>query len=155
MEVQQDQFEKTVNTFIESLENYFAKLTKTAAQTSPPFVKSQEQLELNDCTGMIGISGNKKGFVYISGDLDMFEELIKRYVGLKNPSTNNMLDMAGELANVVSGNVRETYGKDFMISVPVVFRGKPEQLKFPDDVPIYVIPIKWNGFDARMVVGIK
>ena len=154
MDTRQDQFEKTVNTFIESVEKYFTTLTHEQVLTSPPFVKSADLLMLKECTGMIGISGKKKGMVYISGDLDLYETLIRQYVGLPNPTEGNKLDMAGEVANVVAGNVRETYGKDFMISVPVVFQGKPETLKFPDDIPIYIIPFQWKEHEAYMVVGI-
>ncbi|WP_258104644.1 chemotaxis protein CheX [Marinoscillum sp. MHG1-6] len=155
MDVQQLAFEKTVNVFINSLSNYFLKLTKKPIKTYAPFVKEPEDLIMKECTGMIGISGNKKGLIYISGDMGMFEDLIKQYVGLNSPTANDMLDMAGEVSNVVAGNVRETYGHEFMISIPVVFKGTPDRLKFPDDVPIYVIPMSWNGHEAFMVVGIK
>ena len=149
-----EQFEKTVNVFIDSIENYFSKLTGIEVKTHPPYVKSPDQLILNECTGMIGISGIKKGFIYISGSQEMYRELIRVYVGLDNPKESDMLDMCGELSNVVSGNVRETYGEDFMISVPIVFQGKPNSLKFPNNVPIYVIPFSWNGLEAYMVVGL-
>lgn len=154
MSTQKEQFEKTVNVFISSIENYFSKLTKIPITTKPPFVKTPDELLLKECTGMIGVSGVKKGFIYISGDMELFQDLIRRYVKLNDPTENNMLDMAGELSNVVSGNVRETYGDEFMISVPIVFKGKPDNLRFPDDVPIYVIPFNWNNFEAYMVVGL-
>lgn len=151
----QEQFEKTVNVFIDSINNYFQTLTSLDVDTKPPFVKTPELLLLKECTGMIGVSGIKRGFIYISGDMEMYADLIRRYVGLKAPDEKDILDMAGELSNVVSGNVRETYGDDFMISVPIVFKGTPDNLYFPDDVPIYVIPVEWNGYEAYMVVGLK
>ena len=152
---QQEQFEKTVNVFIESIDNYFTTLTDMPVITKPPFVKEPELLLLKECTGMIGVSGIKKGFIYISGSTELYEDLIRRYVGLSSPDERDILDMAGELSNVVSGNVRETYGDDFMISVPIVFKGTPDNLYFPDDVPIYVIPVEWNSYEAYMVVGLK
>lgn len=155
MSIQEEQFEKTANAFIESLERYFNKLTKSNVETYAPYVKSPEELVLKECTGMIGIAGIKKGFIYISGDLAMFEEVIKTYVGYQNPQKNDMLDMAGELSNVVAGNVREVYGEEFLISVPVVFEGKPKNLHFPDEAPIYVIPMKWRSFEAFMVLSIQ
>ncbi|MEL6558256.1 MAG: chemotaxis protein CheX [Bacteroidota bacterium] len=151
----EEQFEKTVNIFIDSIDNYFTKLTQSPVETFAPFVKKPEELLLRECTGMIGIAGVKKGLVYISGDLAMYEELIKDYVGYQSPKENDMLDMAGELSNVVAGNVREVYGDSFLISVPIVFKGKPDNLRFPDNVPIYVIPFKWRSYQAYMVVGIQ
>lgn len=155
MSHQEEQFEKTVNIFIDSIDNYFTKLTESPVETFVPYVKKPEELVLGECTGMIGIAGIKKGLVYISGDMELYRELIRDYVGLKDPKENDMLDMAGELSNVVAGNVREVYGDSFLISVPVVFKGKPDSLRFPENVPIYVIPFKWRIYKAYMVVGIQ
>ena len=154
MSTNKEQFEKTVNVFINSIENYFNTLTGISVTTNAPFVKTPDQLLLKECTGMIGVSGIKKGFIYISGSLEMYKDIIQRYVGLSSPTEDDMLDMSGELSNVVSGNVRETYGDEFMISVPIVFKGKPASIKFPNDVPIYVIPFAWNTYEAYMVVGL-
>ncbi|MEQ9305613.1 MAG: chemotaxis protein CheX, partial [Marinoscillum sp.] len=112
-------------------------------------------LVLKDYTGMIGISGNRKGFVYISADRDMYEDLIKIFIGIDDPSDEDILDMAGEISNVVAGNVRANLGANFMISVPVVFQGMPAQLKIPDDISIYVIPIIWNSHEAFVVIGLQ
>lgn len=155
MDIQLMEFEKTVNVFINSLSNYFLKLTKKEVKTYPPYEKKPDELVMKECTGMIGISGSKKGLVYISGDTGMFAEIIKQYVKLQSPREEDMLDMAGEVCNVVAGNVREQYGHEFMITIPIVFKGMPEALKFPSGVPIYVIPMEWNGFEAYMVVAIK
>ena len=155
METSTENFEKTVQVFINSLEHYFLHLTNLPVKTDAPYVKPEEELTLKECTGVIGVSGIKKGYIYISSSLDLFEDLIKRYVGLKSPSESDKLDMAGELANVVAGNVKETYGEDFMISVPMVFKGKPGSLRFPKEVPIYVIPVKWNEHEAYMVIALK
>lgn len=155
MNTQQIEFEKTVNVFINSLNNYFQRLTKKQVRTQAPFIKEPEDLVMKECTGMIGISGSKKGLIYISGSRDMFRDLIRLYVGINDPTPNDLLDMAGELSNVVAGNVREVYGHEFMISIPIVFQGTPERLRFPEDVQVYVIPLTWNGHEAYMVVGIK
>lgn len=155
MDSKQIEFEKAVNVFIGSIERYFNKLTDTPIKTYPPFIKDPDDLVLKECTGMIGISGSKMGLVYISGGINLYKDLILQYVGLEDPTTSDMLDMAGELSNVVAGNVRESYGRDFMISIPIVFQGRPDQLKFPSEVPIYVIPFEWDGHEAYMVIGLK
>lgn len=155
MDTKQIEFEKTVNLFINSISNYFSRLTNKPIKTFAPFVKDPDDLMMKECTGMIGISGNKRGLIYISGDIGLFTDIIKLYVGLDEPTPDDLLDMAGELSNVVAGNVRESYGHEFMISIPVVFKGTPDRLRFPDDVPVYVIPFEWNGHKAFMVVGIK
>ena len=150
-----EDFEKTCSVFIDTVNNYFSHLTDDPSETGVPFLKEQDAVLLKDFTGMIGISGNRKGFVYISGERKLYEDLIKEFIGLDDPTTEDVLDMAGELSNVVVGNLRETYGSDFMISVPIVFEGSPEKLKFPEGVSVYVIPIDWNNHQANVVIGLE
>ena len=85
----------------------------------------------------------------------MIDDLIKIFIGIDDPSEEDILDMAGEISNVVAGNVRANLGANFMISVPVVFQGMPSKLKIPEDVSIYVIPIVWNNHEAFVVIGLQ
>lgn len=155
METKQSKFETTCQLFIDSVNNYFEHLTKTPAEAGVPYLKEQNNLMLKEFTGMIGISGSRKGFVYISGNQQMYADLIELFVGLGEPSVEDVLDMAGEISNVVAGNVRETYGSDFMISVPIVFEGRPKQLKFPSSIPVFVIPVTWKSHEAFVVIGLE
>ncbi|MEP4095249.1 chemotaxis protein CheX [Reichenbachiella sp.] len=150
-----EEFENTCQVFIDSVNNYFEHLTDIKSKTGVPYLKDSEDMILKDFTGMIGISGSKTGFVYISGDKKMYDLLVNIFLDIEKPSNEDILDMAGELSNVVAGNVREKYGNNFMISVPIVFQGSPEKIKFPKDVPAYVIPIEWCNYKASVVIGIK
>lgn len=150
-----EEFENTCSVFIDTVNNYFNHLTSEPSKTGIPYLKDPSSVLLKDYTGMIGISGNRRGFLYISGDEGLYKELIKKFIGIDNPAPEDILDMAGELSNVVAGNMRETYGNEFMISVPIVFGGRPEQLKFPEDVAAYVIPINWNNQEAFIVIGLE
>jgi len=155
MKTSKADFDATCNLFINSVNNYFRHLTEVDSKLNVPYLKESEGLVLKDYTGMIGISGNRKGFVYISANREMYEDLIKIFIGIDKPSDEDILDMAGEISNVVAGNVRANLGANFMISVPVVFQGMPSQLKIPDDVSIYVIPIIWNSHEAFVVIGLQ
>lgn len=155
MESNKEEFEATCQLFINSVENYFKHLTDIDSEISVPYLKDTENLVLKEITGMIGISGNRKGFVYISGDRPLYNDLINIFIGIDDPSDEDVLDMAGEISNVVAGNVRANLGANFMISVPVVFEGMPKQLKIPQDVTVYIIPIKWNGHEAFVVIGLQ
>lgn len=154
MESRKEEFEATCNLFINSVSNYFKHLTEIDSDMRVPYLKESEGLVLKDFTGMIGISGSRKGFVYISANKEMFADLINMFIGIEDPSDEDILDMAGEISNVVAGNVRANLGANFMISVPTVFEGMPEELNIPDDVSMYVIPIKWNNHEAFVVLGL-
>lgn len=155
MKTSKEEFEETCNLFINSVSNYFKHLTEVDSEINIPYIKESKGLVLKDFTGMIGISGSRKGFVYISADRKMFEDLINIFIGIDEPSEEDILDMAGEISNVVAGNVRANLGTSFMISVPIVFEGMPEQLKLPTDVSIYVIPIHWKKHEAYVVIGLQ
>jgi len=159
--VSKQDFENTCKLFIAAIHKYFNHLSKVSpvaidpSETGVPYVKEPGDLILKEFTGMIGISGNRKGIVYFSGQREIFEDLLKVFTKLQEISDERILDMAGEVSNVIAGNVRETFGQDFMISVPIVFQGKPSSLKFPEDVPVFVIPIKWKSYEAYMVIGLE
>lgn len=154
MESRKEEFEATCNLFINSVSNYFKHLTEIDSDMKVPYLKESDGLVLKDFTGMIGISGSRKGFVYISANREMFADLINMFIGIEDPSEEDILDMAGEISNVVAGNVRANLGANFMISVPTVFEGMPKELNIPENVSMYVIPIKWNDHEAFVVLGL-
>lgn len=155
MNIRKEEFESTCKLFIESVTNYFKVLTTEDSEISVPYLKETEELELKQFTGMIGISGNKKGYLYFSADKELLEDLIDVFIGLEDPDLDDIMDMAGEISNVIAGNIRTNMGTDFVISVPLVFEGQPDELEFPDDTFVYVIPVKWKHHHAFVVVGLQ
>jgi len=64
-------------------------------------------------------------------------------------------DLTGEIANTISGNVREAYGSSFMISVPVVVEGRAKDIRLPEQVQAFVIPITWQENKSFLVVCLE
>ena len=155
MEVNKEEFESTCRLFIESVSNYFSVMTDHDSEINVPFLKDITQLELKQYTGMIGISGNKQGYVYFSANQDLFEELINIFIGIDDPDTDDLMDMAGEISNVIAGNILASLGTNFIISVPLVFEGRPADLEFPEDTFVYVIPLTWRNHQAYVIVGLQ
>ena len=108
-----------------------------------------------DYSGIIGISGKRKGCVYITTTREMLESLAKIILGQENASNETVKDLTGEIANTISGNVREAYGSSFMISVPVVIEGKAKDIKLPENVQAFIIPITWKDFKSYLVVCLE
>jgi len=146
--------ETDLHFFIDSTLNYFEEATGEKAQTGIPYLKAHERVVL-DFTGIIGISGKRKGSVYITTRTEMLTELAKVILGVTEVDTEDLKDLIGEIANIISGNVRQAYGSDFMISVPVVVEGIARDIKMPDEVQAFVIPIKWNNYEAFLVVCLE
>lgn len=63
--------------------------------------------------------------------------------------------MIGEMANTISGNASEAFGRDFQISVPLVITGNPEGVDLLNRAPGFVVPVQWKTHKAYLVVGVE
>ena len=140
--------------FIDSTINYFREVTNENVSTGIPYIKGKEPVVL-EYTGIIGISGKRKGSIYITATSDMLRELASTILGMEEVNEDVLKDLVGEIANTISGNAREAYGADFLISVPVIVQGVAEDIKMPDDVETYVIPISWKNYKNYLVVCLE
>lgn len=147
--------QKDLQIFVNGTVNYFKQLTDSGAQMDVPFLKKPGETVALDITGVIGISGVKKGIIYFTASSDMLRDVVKTILGTENPDLASIVDIAGEIANTVAGNAREAFGADFMISIPLVVEGPPKNIRIPNEVPVFVIPIRWKDHRSFLVVGIQ
>jgi len=146
--------ETDLHFFIDSTVNYFEEVTNEKATAGIPYIKDDEPVVL-EYTGIIGISGKRKGSVYVTSSEIMLSSIAKLILGLDKVGKEDIKDLVGEIANTISGNVRQAYGSDFMISVPVVIEGKAKDIKLPDNIQSFVIPITWKEFKSFLVVCLE
>ena len=146
--------ETDLHFFIDSTVNYFEEVTNEKATAGIPYIKDDEPVVL-EYTGIIGISGKRKGSVYVTSSEIMLSAIAKVILGLEEVGKEDVKDLVGEIANTISGNVRQAYGSDFMISVPVVIEGKAKDIKLPDNIQSFVIPITWKDFKSFLVVCLE
>ena len=146
--------ETDLHFFIDSTLNYFDEVTEEKANAGIPYLKEADPIVL-EYTGIIGISGKRKGSIYITATAPMLVDLAKIILSLKEVGTEEIKDLIGEIANIISGNVRQAYGSDFMISVPVVIEGTTKDIKLPDDIQSFVVPLTWKDYKAFLVVCLE
>ncbi len=146
--------EAELKTFVEGVIRYFSTITSTGARVGVPYVKAANHA-VEDITGIIGMTGKRKGGIFISCPREMLAEIATEYSGTAEPSLSTIKDLAGEMANTVAGNASLAFGSDFQISVPVVLVGRPEQLDLPTRVPTFIIPIEWKSYKAYLAVGVE
>jgi len=146
--------ETDLHFFIDSTVNYFEEVTKEKASTGIPYIKGKDPV-VSDFTGIIGISGKRKGSIYITATSEMLKTVAQIILNINDVGNEDIKDLVGEIANTISGNVRQAYGSDFMISVPVVVEGHAKGIKMPDEVQAFVIPITWKEFQAFLVVCLE
>jgi chemotaxis protein CheX len=146
--------EKDLQFFIDGTKSYFSEVTGLQAQLGIPFVKTGESILL-DITGVITISGERRGAIYLTSSVEMLNEIGKILLGVDEVLESDLPDLAGEIANTLSGYVRLAYGESAMISVPTIVKGKADDLYIKMETPIYVIPFIWKSQKAYLVVGIQ
>lgn len=146
--------ESDLHFFIDSTVNYFEEITGEKPSTGIPYLKGDEPVVL-EYTGIIGISGKRKGSIFITTSIEMLKELAGLILGDVPVGITEIKDLIGEIANTISGNVRQAYGTDFMISVPVVVEGKAKDINTPDNIQSFVIPLTWKGYKAFLTVCLE
>jgi chemotaxis protein CheX len=140
--------------FVDVVTDYFAQVSGEAAAIGIPYVKKTEPVVL-EYTGMIGISGPRKGALYLTAGPGLLDSLTQVILGAEAADDETLLDMVDELTNTVAGNVRRNFGGDFLISVPLVIKGKPEDILVRLKPPVFVIPLNWRKEKAFLVVGLE
>ena len=145
--------EAEIKFFIEVVTTYFGQVTGEDAVMGIPYVKNAEPVVL-DYTGLIGISGPRKGGIYFTAGRVLLNELTKLILGTEE-AEDILLDMVGELTNTIAGNVRRSFGADFLISVPMLIKGRPDDILMRLKPPVFVIPLNWHKEKAFLVVGLE
>lgn len=143
--------------FIDSVIDYFDKMTGTKLETGVPYLKGDDSNVLMNYTGVIGISGKMIGAIYFTAQEDFLFELLKKIMPSAEKSEKKLASMAGELANTIAGNAQKTLGSDFYISIPMILTNDSDvnssslELK----APTFVIPLKWLNHEAYLVIGLQ
>lgn len=146
--------ERDLQIFIDGATNFFSQITGDPAVVGTPYLVSNRLDTAKGFTGIIGISGERKGSVYFTAPPVLIKVLLMS-IGEEDTSHEQMCDMVGEVANTISGNARRSFGKDFMISVPIVVIGKLDEIVVPNSVRSFVIPVGWRNYDASLVISLE
>ena len=104
--------EAEIRTFIDGATNYFEVSAQQAATVGSPYLVTDGNPGAYEYTGVIGISGARKGIVYFSAPRGMLTVLLMR-MQETDTSDENIKDLVGEVANTISGNARRDFGKNF------------------------------------------
>jgi chemotaxis protein CheX len=144
--------EQNLSVFIDSTINYFNHTNTVPAKVGSPFlVESADELR-GDYTGVISISGAYAGVCYFTAPTALLRHLMMS-LGEYDTSESMLLDTVGEVANTLSGNARRELGNNFIISVPKVVKGIPED-SVASESKMYAIPISWKSYRATLGVNL-
>ena len=148
--------ERELQVFVDGAARYFQQVAARPPFVDSPYLRTDEgRGVILDYTGLIGVSGPRRGQVFFSAGRGMVHRVLEE-LGEPDHSPANCCDLVGEMANTVSGNAREMFGREFQISVPMVFEGGEHPvLTHAADPRTFVIPIRWESFRAHLVVAFE
>jgi chemotaxis protein CheX len=146
--------DKNLRVFIEGTQHYFKKLTGESIVAEKPLPIREINQYILDYTGVIGISGSHRGSIFFSSTKGLLEELLLA-LKMTNVDEEQIMDVVGDISNTISGNARCELGAKFMVSPPVILKGKGEEMKVPQIEGVYVISLAWNGHSANLIVSLE
>jgi chemotaxis protein CheX len=146
--------DEDIQVFINSARRYFHSIDASSPLiVEPPFVKQNVQPFL-EYTGIIRISGKAKGVVCFTANSSLLRQILAELHD--EPQDESAIqDLVGEIANTLSGNAREQFGKDFLITVPVILKGQQPDFRFPRHSRNYVVPLNWRSQSAYLLVCLE
>ncbi len=145
---------KELKFVVDTTVNFFKETTGMSAECGIPYTKNGSPVML-EYSGIIGISGLRKGSIYFTSNQNLLQEMARRMLDGEEVGCDEFKDLSGEIANTISGNLRKVFGSDFHISVPVIVEGQARDIKLPKDIDAYIIPITWKENKAFLVVGLE
>jgi len=145
--------EEQIRVFIDAVRHYFVQLT-----THPALVRASylavDEVPRFPYTGLITVSGQFLGCVYVTTHAEMLKELL-REMHESDLTEENLLDTIGELANTIAGNARRHFGTGLGISVPVTIKGVSERIRAYTRLRPLVILVQWQKYDIAVIVDLK
>ena len=144
-----------IQIFVTGVLRYFESLeSDTDVVIEPPFIKVKDHAKpFQEYSGIIQISGRISGVVCFTATKTMLETILD-FLNQDPTNPDAVSDLVGEIANTLSGNVREKFGREFMISMPMVAVGNYVESMFSTNTRDYVIPIIWRSEKAYLLVSL-
>ena len=146
--------ERELAAFVRCVEHYFSETLSQRTEIGTPYLVETRSKIGKDYTGVIGISGRRRGIVYFTAPRGLLTVLLMAH-GENEISHEHMCDLVGEVANTISGNARRDFGRDFLISVPEVVTGEPDPARRPPSARSFVIPIHVRNHEAQLVIALQ
>ncbi len=146
--------EKEIQVFIDGIKHYFKTVSDSQAVVGTPYIIDTNEMPSNDYIGIINVSGLHTGKIYFLAAKAMLNHLLLSF-GEKNISSELIVDIVGEVANTISGNVREIFGSQFHISVPIIRQPNFSHDELFLDNKSFSVPFRWKSYTAYLVVCLK
>lgn len=144
--------EEKLQVFVDGIIAFFNEFTRDEASVGMPYLMETRNPLSYDYSGIIGISGERKGSIYFTAPVSCLRDILSA-LGETSDDKESLMDLIGEIANTLAGNARKQFGERFLVSVPtVVSSSDHHHIQLPRDTRSYVIPIEWQDHQAALVI---
>jgi len=142
--------------FIESTKSIFAKMLGWDVELGT--TKKSNRFQSNhDISGIIGFSGALRGTIVIGLDQEFAFAAAEAFFGGKPTSVDaDVIDMVGELANMIGGNAKERITiTGVNLGLPTVICGKGHRVSFDPGAQVELLPFSSPHGPLTIEVGIR
>ncbi len=142
-----------INAFLNAVMKVLEMMAFVKAVPGKPFLK-QDRASVGDISGVIGLTGIKKGAVVFSLSKEAAVVIVSSMMGQSYEAINNEIkDAIGEITNMITGDARRELaekGHVFEAGIPTVVVGKGHEIVSIVKGPTITIPFK-VGNDSFLV----
>ena len=143
--------DKTLSIIFEASKQSVKNIFDSMIARSVEFLEEVDPVALKERTdlivALIGVDGEVKGSVGVVVDVALGRKLVTAMLGVDEPQDSDIVDVAGEMANMVTGGVKvlvEARFPHFSITCPTVMAG---QFDFPQTPSQTVHLLKFKSED--------
>ena len=146
---------RIVTSFVKSVMEVLLTMAHVQVKVGKPFLK-KDPLPTYDVSGVIGLSGKYVGSMVLSLQEATAEALVSAFAGMPIPAKSpDFPDAIGELANMIAGNAKTSFGEGTNISTPSIIMGAGHTVARLHDVPCIIIPCTTDHGAFALEVNLK
>lgn len=141
--------------FVHSVKDVLQTMAGVTVTVGAP-ARKQDPLGTYDVSGIIGFSGEFVGSMVLSFHRNTAVAIASSFAGAPvSADSPDFADAVGELANMIAGSAKRSFGGGTSISVPSIIMGNGHSIARLQDVPCLVIPCKTAAGEFAVEVNIK
>jgi chemotaxis protein CheX len=141
--------------FINSIKEVLRTMARIDVKVGTPSLK-KNPVPTYDVSGIIGFSGAFVGSMVLSFQQATASAIVTAFAGMPiAPDSADFTDAVGELANMIAGSAKTSFGGGTSISVPSIIVGHGHSIARLQDVPCLIVPCHTSAGDFAVEVSIK
>jgi len=149
-------YERFVEPLISAVTYVFGNMLECELSQEPVFLQ-EHHWSNEEVNGVIRFSGRMSGAMVLGMSGSLALSATAKMLGRRATEINaDVQDVVSELANIISGNVREQFDEHRLdLSPPEVLRGKGESIDFPYRVQPVVVPFgcRWGPITLSVALS--